>query len=117
MTTSTAKAISFDRVDTDPAQDDADFAIALMRDIAQRSLTATRAAAADPADAGQSLPLPLGDAERVTIARALEAAFFQLEQLKKRANGELPGETDPLDWSEEMLEPIDPLVALMVAKR
>jgi hypothetical protein len=115
MTTSTAKAISLDRVDTDPAQDDADFAIALMSDIAQRSLTATRAAAADPADAGQSLPLPLGDAERVTIARALEAAFFQLEQLKKRANGD--GETDPLDWSEEMLEPIDPLVALMVAKR
>ncbi len=100
-----------------PQQYDADLSRALMRDIAHQSLERGRAAAADPADAGRSLPLPLPAAADVTIAQALEAAFLYLAAVKKRASGADISTGDPLDWSEELLEPTAHIAAHALAKR
>lgn len=86
--------------------DDA-LSMALVRDNARRSLERTRDEIAAPGDNNRSLPLPVPGPEEVTIRQALEAAFLQLEDLKRRSDAASGDDVDPLDWSEELLEAVD----------
>ena len=84
----------------EPSQQDA-LSLSLMRDIALQSLEKVRAEAAEPSDGGRSLPLPMAGVEDVTIGQALQAAFLQLEALKRQASGEAV--VDALDWSDDKI--------------
>jgi hypothetical protein len=74
--------------------DDTALGLQLVRDIARRSIARTRSAAADPADMGRSLPLPMPALKDLTLAQALEAAVHQLDELERRRLGE---QADGLD--------------------
>ena len=46
----------------------------------------------------------IADKLEATLRQSIEAAFFHLEALKRRADGVQDDDCDPLDWSEELLE-------------
>ena len=98
----------------EPSRQDV-LSLALMRDIALQSLEKVRAEAADPVDAGRSLPLPVAGAEDVTIGQALQAAFLQLETLKRQASGDT--KSDALDWSDDKIAFPYPAIAKQAMKR
>ena len=93
-------------VDEPLSSDDA-LSLALMRDNARRSLAETREAMSERGDDGRSVPLPVPGIEDVTIGQALEAAFLQLEALKREAAGVTAEDIDPLDWHEDVLAAVD----------
>lgn len=66
------------------AEADQALAAELIADTARTQIERTKARAADPQDAGRSLPLPMGDAGSVTIGEALRAAVFQLDELERQ---------------------------------
>ncbi len=91
-------------VDEPLGSDDA-LSLALMRDNARLSLAKTRDAMSERGDDGRSVPLPIPAIEDVTIGQALEAAFLQLETLRRSAEGS--DDVDPLDWHEDLLAAVD----------
>lgn len=96
--------IDRDVINDDTGGSDTALSLQLIRDNARLSLERTRSDIAARGDNGQSLPLPMPSAEEVTLRQSIEAAFFHLEALKRRADGVQDDDCDPLDWSEELLE-------------
>ena len=89
----------------EPLGSDDAMSLALMRENARLSLAKTRDAMSECGDGGRSVPLPVPGIGEVTIGQALEAAFLQLETLRRSAEGS--DDVDPLDWHEDLLAAVD----------